>query len=140
MYLLTLLACAAQQNLVEDITAPVVIPPGSDYDTRLAVDPTNTGVALRPGIPHVYGTTRLMVLNTSGEPLTCEVWEDALCPVGEAAFAGLEELAPGATWELATGCLLADFACLPAGADDRTRPLRSWSWFVEPDDADAATE
>jgi hypothetical protein len=136
MLLLALLGCAAQQNLQEDLTAPLVVPTGASYDSRLPTDPANSGVAIRPSVAHVKGAATLVVQNESGGSIRCEVWQDALCPVEALALEGLEELPDGTRWELPVGCFLGDLACLPLEGDDATPSLRAWTWFVEPD-ADA---
>lgn len=133
MLLLALLGCAAQQNLQEDVTAPVVVPTGESYDSKLPTDPANSGVAIRPSVAHVKGAATLVIRNDAGEPIRCEVWQDTLCPIDGSAFDGLDEIPVGARWELPVGCFLGDLACLPLDADERTLPLRAWTWFVEPD-------
>ncbi len=134
--ILLLLGCGAQSNLTEDITAPIVVPNGSDYDNRLAVDAGNSGVAIRPGVDWVLGATILRIENRTGEAIVCDVWEDGLCPHDDLEIGALEA---GEIWEQRFTCFLGDVACFASDAEPSDLPIRGWTWFVEPD-ADAAAE
>lgn len=124
--------CSAATNLPEDLLATTETPPGERYDTEPPVDFGETGIRISPSVEHVLAPARLLVQNTRNETVICEVFEDPMCDalpfVDE-----LEVLEPGETWNLLdVECALVDIACLPADADDRTLPYRTWSWFVQP--------
>lgn len=127
----TNLACSPASALPEDLTGEEEVLPGSDFDSTPR-DLANTGVGIAPWIEHVSGPAVLKIRNGTSEDILCEVYESDYCPALDKAVDALQPLAPGDTWSLSVDCVLADFACLPGDADDRTQPLRTWSWFVEP--------
>lgn len=132
---LCLSACTTS-TLQDQLTSGRDTPDGYTYDHKLPKDPARTGVFLSPPVDHVIAPSRLLVVNRSGLDLRCEIYEDTqYCPSLGEAWDPLITLEAGERFELFdVDCLVVDIACLPADADDQTPPVRTWTWFIEPDD------
>lgn len=133
-----LCACSAASNIQEDLTFQEPPPSGNQFAGEAARDFTNTGVGITPLADHVIAPARLVVANRSNEAIVCEVWEDDYCPSLGNLLDGLARLETGAVWAIDdVQCTILDVACLRASDDPATAvPLRTWTWFVQPDDSE----
>lgn len=95
------------------------------------VDPEATGLRISPGPGDYLGPVDLIITNTTGVDLECEINEDAGCA---AVFdAPLLTLPAGERWRAdEVLCVNVDIACLPAGSTSVDLPVRAWAWFVRP--------